>query len=132
MAVSKNQDNGWQLIYSSDKKPDLCFVIAAVDIRRRFFRTNLDALTPITVFLQHDIIPKEYKFITDKHIQTLLKEVAVVVYSLKDIEDLQKITAHYIRVGVFVALHVLKKDTSFIQFYLRYFSDAFKCTFAML
>ena len=74
MAVSKNQDNGQQLNYSSDKNPDLCFVKAAVDIRRRVSRANLDALSSIAAILYHDIIPKKYNFITDKHIHTLLQK----------------------------------------------------------
>ena len=122
----KNQDNDQQLSNSSDKNPDLCFVKAAVDIRRRISRSKLDAISPIDVFLQHDTISKEYKFITDKHIHKLLQKAAAVVYTLKDIEDLQKFTAHSIRVGACVALHVLNKETSFIQFRLRWRSDAFK------
>ena len=86
----KNQDNDQQLTYSSDKRPDLWFVKTAVDIRRRVARAKLDDFSPIAVFLQHDTIQKEYKFITDKHIQTLLQEAAAVAYSLKVIEDLQK------------------------------------------
>ena len=49
-----------------------------------------------------------------------------MIYSLKDIEDLQKITAYSIRVGACVALHVLNKDISFIKFRLRWRLDAFK------
>ena len=67
----KNLDNGQQLTYTSDKSPVLCFVKSAVEIRRRVLRAKLDILKPISVFLQHDKIPKNDKFIIDIHIKTL-------------------------------------------------------------
>ena len=122
----KNLDNGQQMTYTSDPNPNLCFVQAAITIRRRVVRAKLESTTPIAVFLQHDVSPKAYSFITNKHITSLLQEAAAILYSLTKKTDIQKFSPHSIRVGACVALHVLNKDTSFIQFRLRWRSDAFK------
>ena len=56
----------------------------------------------------------------------ILQEVTSHIYSIKDKDALSKFTVRLIQVGARVALHVLNKDTSFIQFHLRWRSNVFK------
>ena len=94
-------------------------------IRGRVIYAKLDRLSPITVLLPRDKKTKVY-ISHDIHIKMLAQEAVAHVSFLKDKDALSNLTAHSIRVETYVILYLLNKNTSFIQFRLRWRSDTFK------
>ena len=119
----KNGENGEGVLYgaASQGHPYRCPVIAMKNILRRAESLKLPADAPLAWF--HD--GKCRHMITDKHICLFLRAAARVAHDVVDPEELQRWSAHSIRVGACVILHEGGADPMLIKSQLRWKSDTF-------
>ena len=78
---------------------------------------------PMAVY--YDYNRRKYRLIDDMLLKNVLQEAAQEIYGIDSRTELQKFTAHSIRVGACVLLHSAGQDSLFIKFRLRWRSDSF-------
>lgn len=121
--TQKNRDNGQRLTFAANTAdPELCPVAAALRIRRRAQQLGLSVTAPLEQYRAKGT----RTLIHSNIIRRCLRRLAKYCYNLTRKEDLDRYTAHSIRVGACVALHVAGKSTDFIKAALRWKSDAFQ------
>ena len=121
----KNNDNGQEVTYSKSTSPaGLCYTTAATNIILRSERLKVPEGSPIAVFKDYKL--NKIKFISTKEIRMVLRQAAKAVHNIHSQADLQKFTAHSIRVGACVLLHSAGRDFEYIKFRLRWRSDSFR------
>ena len=122
----KNNDNGQVITYVEDTKNiDFCYIKAAKRIRTRFLQLKHSHDLPLAIFSDSKT-KKKVIYIDDKHISSVLQEAARSIYKISKNEELQRFSAHSIRVGACVLLHSQTISTEDINFRLRWRSDAFR------
>ncbi|MGH3055005.1 MAG: hypothetical protein ACRDL7_08525, partial [Gaiellaceae bacterium] len=118
----KNGDNGQAIDYFKDDLcPILCGVRATVRIRQRAIRLDISPNCPLGIFKQRNTV----SFIRTKHIEGTLQSAARTVHHITSKQDLQRFTAHSLRVGACVALHSANCSETDIKFRLCWRSNAF-------
>ena len=119
----KNNDNGQKLIFTAnDEKPYRCPVRAAMRIRARAQKYGITVTSPLAFFREEN---GTIAFITSKHVEIFLQNLARKVYNITDKQELARFTCHSIRVGACVVLHENNCPGEFIQVRLRWRSLAF-------
>ena len=119
----KNNDNGQKLIFTAnDENPHRCPVRAAMRIRARAQKYGISPTSPLAFFREPD---GTIAFITSKHVEVFLQDLAKKVYNIVDKQELSRFTCHSIRVGACVVLHENNCSGEFIKVRLRWRSDAF-------
>ena len=108
--------------------PKFCSVAVALRIWNRSHLFSLPLDQPLAVFieLKGKKKTKSLKYIDDIHIGTLLRDATKSVHNITSKNELARFTAHSLRVGACVIMHVNGSSTSMIQVRLRWKSDAFK------
>jgi hypothetical protein len=119
----KNGQNGESVLYGAASLgyPYRCPVIAMRNILRRAESLGVPADAPLAWFLAG----KTKYLITDKHICSVLRQAARDAHGVHNVHDLQRWSAHSIRVGACVLLHEKGADPMFIKSQLRWKSDTF-------
>ena len=125
--TQKNGDHGEKKLFTQNPG-GRSFVHAMLRIIRRFveLRGPSDVTTPLALY--RCTKTKTAKFITSTDIEYTLQTAAIDVYGLdikKDAAALKLWSAHSIRVGACVILHVCGCTDAQIQFFLRWRSRAF-------
>lgn len=130
--TQKNGHNGEERIYTRNENPGgHCFVTAASSALRRFRELSkldscLTETSPLACYW--DASTRSVRLITASDIEDFMRPIAATVYGLhptKDKAALQKWSAHSLRVGACVLLHVMGFSTLDIQWLLRWRSTAF-------
>jgi hypothetical protein len=94
-----------------------------------------DCVTPLALYAPH---PGAARLITSSNIETLMRRVSATVYHLgpiKNRRELQRWSAHSLRVGACVILHAMGFTGTHIKWILHWKSDAFMvylCSLAIL
>lgn len=119
----KNGNNGEKVLYgaASHEHPHRCPVIAMRNILSRAEILGIPATAPLAWFLNDT----GKQLITDKHICMILRRAARNAHEVLNDDDLQRWSAHSIRVGACVLLHEKGADPMFIKSQLRWKSDTF-------
>lgn len=124
--IQKNRQNGQRLKLPTDKQHlDICPVYNALQIvmrKLRLDRSNLD--NPLCVFAKKGSITPLY--ITGKKIKDILQSAVKLAYPNISKEDLQKYTAHSLRVWPCVLLDEANKPPQYIQSRLRWLGDSYR------
>ena len=125
--TQKNGQNGEERLFARNTDGK-CFVQAMLRIVRRFARLRglNDNATPLALYMPAG--EKEPRFITSLEIETIMRANAARVYNLDPVKDttaLQRWSAHSLRVGACVILHVMGWTDTQIQWILRWRSNAF-------
>jgi hypothetical protein len=120
--TQKNGENGEEKLLTGKALQAIYRII------QRFvsLRSISDAATPLAIF--KDPISGEAKFITTSTIEKTMRTVAMHTYGLHPIRekaDLQRWSAHSLRVGACVILHTMGFSGYQIKFLLRWKSDTF-------
>lgn len=130
--TQKNGHNGEERLYTRNENPNgHCFVTAAFQSLERFrvlskFDADLSEESPLACYW--DAKSHSVKLITATDIEDFMRPIAATVYGLhptKDKAALQKWSAHSLRVGACVLLHITGFSTLDIQWLLRWRSTAF-------
>lgn len=127
----QKSDNGQELTFTSNINPDI-FCKGCSGNQRSSHLRQTRSIQPNYCFVTTRQKKTKVYISHDIHIKTLVQEAVSHVYSLKDKDALSNLTAHSIRVETYVTLYLLNKNTSFIQFRLRWRSDAFNATLQFL
>ena len=115
----KNGDNGaTRTVLRNTSCPDLCPVRAAMRILSRARALAVKPDDPVAVFVSSD--DKAYSFITNEHVQVLVRSAASAVYNINDHNRLRLWSCHSIRVGACVQLYNSKHSPDKIQHLLRW------------
>ena len=131
--TQKNGQHGEEKLFTRNPTPGgICFVSSAYRKLLRF--RHLQAIdgrldpghTPLSVYYEPSSL--SVKLITATDIEKFMRRLAIEVYHLhpvKDASDVQRWSAHSLRVGACVALHAMGFSTLDIQWILRWRSMAF-------
>ena len=115
----KNGDNGaTRTVLRNTSCPDLCPVRAAMRILSRARALAVKPDDPVAVFVSSD--DKAYSFITNEHVQVLVRSAARTVYNINDRNRLRLWSCHSIRVGACVQLYNSQHSPDKIQHLLRW------------
>ena len=119
----KNNRNGEVITYTRNHdNTALCPVLAALRIRQRAIQLGqLDTL-PIAIYLNDK---NTISYITDTHIESLLRNTAQSLYNITNPDELKRFSAHSLRVGACVILHMAGSKSLTIKKRLRWVSDTF-------
>jgi hypothetical protein len=118
----KNGENGEKVLYgASQGNPSHCPVLAMHNIIRRAERFKIPNDAPLAWFAEN----KQRHLITDKHICTILRPAARAIYQIENRDDINRWSAHSIRVGACVLLHEQGAEPMLIKNQLRWRSDTF-------
>lgn len=120
--TQKNGENGEEKLVTG------AAVAVVYRIIKRFVQlcSASDTTTPVAIF--KDDKTSELRFVTASIIEKTMRQVAAHVYNLdpiKNKEDLQRWSAHSLRVGACVILHTMGFTATQIKFLLRWKSDTF-------
>lgn len=121
--IQKNRQNKQKLnFYKNDTYPQYCSILAMEEIVEiaRLLGQPLDL--PLGIFQTSGGV-KQY--LTGRAIADYFREVALELNPNMTEEELQKFSAHSIRVLACILLHEAGKDGSYIKVRLRWLSDAF-------
>lgn len=127
--TQKNQKHGVERLFRPSRKASRkCPVRALYRILERFvaLRGPTDVDTPLSVYKAPD---GRVCLITSDDITKHMRDIASFLYKLdpvKDAEDLQRWSAHSLRVGACVFLHAKGFGPIDIKWILRWESDAYK------
>ena len=120
----KNLQNGEiKYMARNDKNPQFCVIRAALRIRTRHASITKNELTPLAVYQERG---RRAQLLTNKHMESLLREAAKAVYKITNRDHLHRFSCHSIRVGACVMLHLAGFTDTSIQFELRWKSTSFK------
>lgn len=121
--TQKNGAHGEKRLFTRSTKRS--FIESMYRIIQRFvqLRGASDTTTPLSIYL--DEKTGEVKLITSKDIETIMRKLAAHVYKITKESDLQRWSAHSLRVGACVILHAMGFTGAQIKFLLRWRSDAF-------
>lgn len=127
--TQKNGKHGAERLFrpSPDSNNGICIVKAMRRIIDRFIRLRGadDFTTPLSVYKSSS---DEILLITSTEITQQIREVAVATYQLdwiKDKDEIQRWSAHSLRVGACVFLHAAGFSALDIKWILRWESDAY-------
>jgi len=118
----KNGVNGETLHYARHDDDTRCPVRALLRICSRTARLGIPPESPIAAFR----LGKVTQYISDLHIDKVLRSAAQTLYGLTSKTDIARFSSHSIRVGACVALHEAGMDETFIQHRLRWKSNTWK------
>ena len=105
----KNNDNGQEVTYSKSKsQAGIFYTRAATNIILGSEKLKVPEGSPIAVFKNYKL--DKIKFISTKEIRMVLRQAAKAVHNFHSQGDVQKFTAHLIRVGACVLLHSTGRD----------------------
>jgi hypothetical protein len=127
--TQKNGSNGEERLFTANPNPTgKCFVRSMLHIIDRFIRIRgiHDDSTPLALYL--DKCSNIPKLINSVNIESLMRHVGSQLYHLcpkKDKKELQRWSAHSLRVGACVILHSMGFTETQIKWLLRWRSDAF-------
>ena len=127
--TQKNQKHGVERLFRPSRTASRkCPVRAVYRILERFQRLRglEDETTPLSVFRNS---AGQTRLITSDDISKHMRTIASIVYRMdpvKDAEDLQRWSAHSLRVGACVFLHAKGFSAVDIKWILRWESDAYK------
>jgi len=123
----KNGQNGEKkTIVRSPANKTLCAVSAVIRVMERFQALGLDKKEyPLAVFTSNGLVTGKMRFVRAPHIEVYLQRAAKNVYNITNKEELQRFSAHSIRVGACVALHAAGVSKLDIKHALRWKSDGF-------
>jgi hypothetical protein len=125
--TQKNGQNGENRLFTQNKNLEgHCMLRALHRIILRFLRLlGPDNVTPLALYAPY---PGATRLITSSNIEILMRRVAATVYNLdpiKNRKELQRWSAHSLRVGACVILHAMGFTGTQIKWILRWKSDAF-------
>lgn len=131
--TQKNGAHGEKKLHVRNKSPDgICYVASVYRSMERFRRLQLldgriaSSKTPLAIY--YDPQASMVKLITATEIEMFMRHLAAQVYHLhpvKDAKELQRWSAHSLRVGACVLLHAMGFSDRDIQWILRWRSMAF-------
>ena len=131
--TQKNGQHGEEKLFTRNPTPGgICFVRSAYRRLQRFERLRATdgrlnpSSTPLSVYFDPPSL--SVRLVTATDIETFMRRLAAEVYHLhplKHSSELQRWSAHSIRVGACVALHAMGFSTLDIQWILRWRSTAF-------
>jgi len=127
--TQKNGDNGEKKLFTRNPDPSgHCFVSAMYRVYHRFKALVGAWNVAIPLAVYQDPQSKEVLLLTTKDIETSIRAVAAITYSLHprtNRKELTRWSAHSLQVGACVLLHASIFLATQIKWILRWHSDAF-------
>ena len=121
--IQKNRRNGEKInLFRDDKNPSLCPVRAAHRVILRAQRCGMTSEDPIGVYRTEK---RQVRFLVGADFAKLFRRAAIQVHALTHPDDINRYSAHSMRVTAAVLLHQADKPASYIKIRLRWASDTF-------
>ena len=119
----KNGDNGQQILYTQNiANPSHCAVRAALSIQERAQQLKEEIDYPLTIYKD---IHGQVHYINNKDIDDTLCTTAKRVYNISKTDELSRWSAHSIRVGAAITMHIAGADPEMFKTHLWWRSNTF-------
>jgi len=119
----KNGDNGQKILYTRNTANTTCCAVrAALSIRKRAQRLKIKSGNPLAMYRDKK---GQVSYIHNKDIDDTLRSTAKTVYNISKEEELSRWSAHSIRVGAAVTMHIAGANAEEIKICLRWRSNTF-------
>lgn len=121
--IQKNRRNGEKLMFKRENDDEICPVLAAFDI----FMHSLDIGQPENLPMAATLDKKgKLKYLTNSKVTAILRKAAKAAHPDWTEEEINKISAHSLRVWACVLLSEAGAEASFIQSRLRWLGDSYR------
>ena len=122
--IQKNRQNGQVItVVREFTNDELCSVLAAWDIYTHSIEIGQTSELPMVATLT---VKKEIKYLTGSRIATLLRQIARKVHPDLSTEEINKFSAHSLRVWACVLLSEAGAKPDFIKARLRWLGDSYQ------
>jgi hypothetical protein len=122
--IQKNRQNGQEITAVCDRdNPDICPVLAAFDLYMHSIEIEQPDDLPLVAMLDDK---RKIKYLTYSKVASVLRKIAKKVHPDWSQEEINKISAHSIRVWACVLLDEAGKLPSFIKSRLRWLGESYR------